>query len=242
MIIELSKGLVTLLSHQLELSEVDRHLELAKQAEIKALQAQVSPHFLFNALNTIVALVRTNPMKARKLLISLSHFFRQNIAGANVNETTLEDELRHIKAYLEIEEARFPDKLTVQYEIDDEALKIKIPPMILQPIVENAIKHGVKNLIAGSLILIKIKKEAEGVRISVKDNGVGIDDERLASLGNEQVVSKIGTGIGLYNVNRRLQMNFSEETMLKIDSSLSEGTTVSFLLKERGNSLDEKTN
>ncbi|WP_078427986.1 LytS/YhcK type 5TM receptor domain-containing protein [Alkalihalobacterium alkalinitrilicum] len=234
MIIELSKGLSTLLSNQLELSEVDRHLELAKQAEIKALQAQVSPHFLFNALNTIVALIRTDPMKARKLLISLSHYFRQNLAGTTATETSLEDELKHVKAYLAIEEARFADKLTVHYDIDEQVLSYKVPPMTLQPIVENAIKHGVKQLTNESFILIRAKQQVDSAKITVMDNGIGITEERLLEVGQENVTSETGTGIGLYNVNRRLQMMYGDYASLNIESKIDKGTSLSFTIaKER---------
>ncbi|MCT8140228.1 sensor histidine kinase [Anaerobacillus sp. CMMVII] len=241
MIIELSKGLSSLLSHQLELSEVDRHLELAKQAEIKALQAQVSPHFLFNALNTIVSLIRTDPMKARKLLISLSHYFRQNLAGTSATETSLEEELKHVKAYLEIEEARFSDKLTVRYEIDEEALTTKLPPMTLQPIVENAMKHGLKQLRNDHFILIKVKKEADQILISITDNGIGIDPSRLEKLGKEQVASTTGTGIGLYNARRRLNMMYGDDTKFFIESEEDQGTTISFSVRE-GDKKDENSN
>ncbi|RKL67451.1 sensor histidine kinase [Salipaludibacillus neizhouensis] len=226
--IELSKGLSTILSHQLELSEVDRHLELAKQAEIKALQAQVSPHFLFNALNTIVALIRTDPMKARKLLISLSHFFRQNLAGTTATEATLEEELNHVKAYLQIEEARFSDKLTIEFDVDEEVLHVKIPPMTLQPIVENAIKHGVKQSTEASLIIIRIKELREVVHLAIRDNGSGISEDRLNELGNEKVSSETGAGIGLSNVNRRLQMMYGEKRKINIESKQGKGTVVSF--------------
>ncbi|GAE25501.1 autolysis histidine kinase LytS [Halalkalibacter wakoensis JCM 9140] len=228
--IELSKGLSTLLSHQLELSEVDRHLELAKQAEIKALQAQVSPHFLFNALNTIVALVRTDPMKARKLLISLSHYFRQNLAGTTAIETTLDEELKHVKAYLEIEQTRFSDKLSVRYKIDPEALSAKIPPMTLQPIVENAIKHGLKQLQHDSYILIEISRAEKVVTLRIHDNGKGIKPERLKIVGKENVHSENGTGIGLYNINRRLEMMYGTESSLVIKSEEEKGTTISFVI------------
>jgi two-component system sensor histidine kinase LytS len=228
--IELSKGLSTLLSHQLELSEVDRHLELAKQAEIKSLQAQVSPHFLFNALNTIVALVRTDPVKARKLLLSLSHFFRQNLAGTTATETTLEEELKHVKAYLEIEETRFADKLSVYYDVDEDALRVKIPPMTLQPLVENAVKHGLKQLRNDSQLQIRIQKEKDAVKLSIIDNGKGIEKRRLEELGKEKVHSETGTGIGLYNINRRLEMMYGEESTLMIESEKEKGTMVSFYL------------
>ncbi|MBU8906634.1 sensor histidine kinase [Desertibacillus haloalkaliphilus] len=235
--IELSKGLSTLLSHQLELSEVDRHLELAKQAEIKALQAQVSPHFLFNALNTIIALIRTDPMKARRLLVSLSHFFRQNLSGTTITQTSIEEDLKHVKAYLEIEQARFSDKLTVHYDVDPKALPIKVPPMTLQPIVENAIKHGLKPLQNDSYLSIQIEKGEDVVLLSVSDNGIGMGTKRIDELGNERVHSKTGTGIGLVNINRRLQMMYGEKAGLNIESEKGRGTTVSFHipLKVRGN-------
>ncbi|WP_348639445.1 sensor histidine kinase [Salibacterium salarium] len=232
--IELSKGLSTILSHQLELSEVDRHLELAKQAEIKALQAQINPHFLFNTLNTIVALIRTDPMKARKLLISLSHFFRQNLAGTTKTEATLEEELKHVKAYLQIEEARFSNKLTVEFDVDEEVLHTKIPPMTLQPIVENAIKHGIKQSLEGSFILIQLKKQQDKVQLSIQDNGSGISKERLVDLEKERIHSETGAGIGLTNVNRRLQMMYGGETEIEINSEEGEGTNVSFLIPLRG--------
>ena len=121
-IIEMISGLSSLLSNQLEISEADKAYQLAKEAEIKALQAQISPHFLFNTLNTILSLIRIDPAKARKLLVSLSHFLRQNLSATTQSMTTLEQELKHVKAYLAIEEARFVDKLNVIYEIDDDAL------------------------------------------------------------------------------------------------------------------------
>lgn len=234
-IIELSKGLSTLLSHQLELAEVDRHQELAKQAEIKALQAQVSPHFLFNALNTIVSLIRTDPMKARKLLISLSHYFRQNLEGSTMTMTSLEEELKHVKAYLAIEEARFVDKLTVTYHVDESILHVKVPPFTLQPIVENAVKHGILHRLNESSITILIKEEADNLHVAVEDNGIGIEQERLTVLNDCLPVKSLkGTGIGLYNVNRRLQMMFGETYGLTITSEQDKGTVVSFHLPMSG--------
>ncbi|XEC95766.1 LytS/YhcK type 5TM receptor domain-containing protein [Paenibacillus tarimensis] len=235
MIIELSKGLSTLLSHQLELAEVDRHQELAKQAEIKALQAQVSPHFLFNALNTIVSLIRTDPMKARKLLISLSRFFRQNLEGTTMTTTSLEEELKHVKAYLAIEEARFADKLTVTYQVDESVLLAKVPPFTLQPIVENAVKHGIRHQPKENSISIAMKEGENSVLVTVEDNGIGIDRERLDALREFRTVkSDKGTGIGLYNVNRRLQMMFGEECGLAVASEKNNGTVVSFRLPLNG--------
>ncbi|WP_088103565.1 sensor histidine kinase [Halalkalibacter urbisdiaboli] len=222
--IELSKGLATLLSHQLELSEMDRHLELAKQAEIKAPQAQVHPHFLFNALNTIVSLIRTDPAKARQLLISLSRFFRQNLSGVNKTEASLEEELAHVKAYLLIEETRFSDRLSIIYEVDQLVLDAIVPPMTLQPIVENAMKHGLKDHVGECQLRIRIKKQPKGVRVQILDNGIGMSQERLKQLFESPVTSETGTGIGLYNVKRRLDMMYGERYSFELTSEKDVGT------------------
>ena len=222
--VELSRGLAKLLSHQLELAEMDRHLELAKQAEIKALQAQVNPHFLFNAINTIVSLIRTNPMKARKLLISLSRFFRQNLAGINQSTSTLAEELNHVKAYLAIEETRFANRLRVNYDVSDSVLQTVVPPMTLQPFVENAMKHGLKDQLEAGELKITIRRGRNRIRIEISDNGVGMTQSRMEELLTSPVSSEEGTGIGLYNVKRRLEMMYGENVSLKVKSEQKVGT------------------
>ncbi|MBD1381351.1 sensor histidine kinase [Metabacillus arenae] len=231
--IELITGLSSLLSHQLEISEADHAHQLAKEAEIKALQAQISPHFLFNSLNIIVSLIRTNPVHARKLLIQLSKFIRQNLTGTTKNWASLKEEMDHVQAYLSIEQARFVGKLKVQYEIDQAALSYHLPPLTLQPIVENAIKHGIKHMDTNWLIIISVHICAGGITIKVQDNGKGIEKNKLEQLGNEIMPSKNGTGIGLYNVNRRLVMMFGKESALQFISSENKGTTVSFHLPKK---------
>ncbi len=232
-VIELISGLSKLLSNQLEIADADKAYQLAKEAEIKVLQAQISPHFLFNSLNTIVSLTRIDPGKARKLLISLSHFFRQNLTGTTEKWTSLETELKHVKAYLSIEEARFVNKLRVSYAIDESVLERSIPPLTLQPIVENAIKHGIKDMDHACLISIVIKRNGQSVDVSVEDNGTGIEEQRLQQLGQEMVSAEGGTGLGLYNVNRRLTLMFGEEAALKIESKLGIGTRITFTLPDQ---------
>lgn len=240
MVIELIKGLSSLLSHQLELAEIERHQELAQQSEIKALQAQVNPHFLFNTINTIVSLIRIDPNKARRLLLSLSHYFRQNLSGINGLWNTLEIELNHVKSYLEIEQARFADKLSVRYDVCPEALMIKVPTLTLQPLVENAVKHGIKLLNENSEIVILIKKDDTGTIVSIEDNGVGIDAKKLSLLKQKHILSETGTGIGIYNVNRRLQMLVGEEAELDIKTKEGEGTIISFLIPTKAEGVIEK--
>lgn len=229
-VIELIKGLSSLLSHQLELAELERHQELAQQSEIKALQAQINPHFLFNAINTIISLIRIDPTKARRLLLSLSNYFRQNLTGINGLMNTLEVELNHVKSYLEIEQARFADKLSIRYDICPEALNIKVPTLTLQPLVENAVKHGVKNFKTNSEIVISISSDNNGTLVSIRDNGVGISKDKIDYLKQKQMISDTGTGIGIFNVNRRLQMVIGEEVELEIETKEGEGTKMSFFI------------
>ncbi len=226
--IELIAGLSSLLSNQLEIAETDRAYQLAKEAEIKALQAQISPHFLFNSMNIIVSLIRTDPDQARKLLTSLSYFLRQNVTGTTASQISLEQELSHVKAYLEIIEARFVDRLTILYDVDDKLLVEKIPPFTLQPIVENAIHHGINDMVKNSFIKMTVHNVGTEIEIRVEDNGKGITPERIAILGLAQIESETGTGVGLFNVNRRLMMTFGDQSALSIKSELNKGTIISF--------------
>lgn len=231
--IEFIKGLASLLSQQLEIADAERYYQLMKEAEIKALQAQVSPHFLFNALNTIVSLVRMDPDKARKLLIALSRYFRKNLESSNNPITTLALEFEHLNAYLSIEKERFVEKLNVSFEVEDEKLMhYKIPTMTLQPIVENALKHGMKGLTLKSNIMISVQKQGSGVLVIIKDNGKGMNEKRLNELLHKPIKSETGTGIGLYNANRRLEMMFGKESMLDIQSTEGKGTIVKFHLPQ----------
>ncbi|WP_102261523.1 sensor histidine kinase [Mesobacillus jeotgali] len=231
-VIELISGLSNLLSNQLEIAEADKAYQLAKEAEVKALQAQISPHFLFNTMNVITSLIRIDPSKARKLLVSLSHFLRQNLTATTVSMTTLEQELAHVKAYLSIEEARFVEKLKVTYDIEDDALPVKIPPLTLQPIVENAVKHGIMNMDHDCQIHIEVHKADKSTLVTVRDNGQGMSKERINQLGKQIIDSETGSGIALFNVNRRLTMNFGEAASLRIKSEPGNGTEISFTIPQ----------
>ncbi|MEK4027529.1 sensor histidine kinase [Pseudobacillus sp. FSL P4-0506] len=227
-IIELITGLSTMISNELEVAAAEQAYQLAKETEIKVLQAQISPHFLFNTLNTIVSLVRLDPSKARKLLISLSHYLRQNMSATTKSMTTLEQELKHVKAYLLIEKARFINKLEVIYDIDEKALLQNIPPLTLQPIVENSIKHGFKDKESNCIVKITVKRKSSSTYIKIQDNGQGMSKERSEQIGKALIDSKEGSGLAIYNVNRRLTMMFGDQTMLEINSKPEEGTEITF--------------
>ncbi|GGD01168.1 sensor protein LytS [Thalassobacillus devorans] len=232
--LELVQGLSALLSQQLEIADAEKARQLAKEAEVKALQAQINPHFLFNSLNVIVSLIRSEPDRARSLLIALSKFFRQNLGATTKSWTTLEEELKHVKAYLLIEETRFVDKLHVTYLVDPSALSVSIAPLTLQPLVENCVKHGLSDMDNDCEIMITISKSGKGTQIIIQDNGKGIDPALIGDLGGQKIDSDKGTGIGLYNVNRRLIQMYGHSSRLNISSEPGSGTRISFWLPEAG--------
>ncbi len=217
--IELAKGLGHLFSTQLELSRITYQEELLTKTELRMLQAQIQPHFLFNALNTIIAFCRTDALKARDLLIKLSFYLRTSFK-TNENFIPLKQEIEHIESYLAIEEARFSNRLKVVYDID-EHINCMVPPLILQPIVENALKHGLMQTNSQGLLTIEAKEDKTNVIIRIADNGVGIAEDRLSCLFDQTCRSK---GIGINNVNDRLMSIYG--TALEIQSNLGKGTSV----------------
>lgn len=230
---ELIEGLGKLFSNQLELGEIERHNLLLKNAKIESLQAQLQPHFLFNALNTIVALCRVDPMLARDLLVHLSTYLRNNLTGIGDFLVPIHKEMDNVEAYLAIEQARFPDKFTVHTEIDAELLDYLIPPFIIQPLVENAVKHGeFKGKKAKGVVCLKIKKVTEIlISIEVSDNGVGIESDRMVDLGERIVTSsKDGSGTALFNIKERLTALYNQQVSFDIDSNRGKGTCISITL------------
>jgi len=232
--IELANGLAHLFSNQLEISALDEQKKLVREAEIKALQAQINPHFLFNAINTIISYTRTSPETAAGLLVKLADFFRTNV-NPGVKSVPLATELEHCRAYIAIESARFEERFRVAYNIEEPALACMLPPLILQPLVENALKHGILPREEGGDVTISALQEGAMVRIVVRDNGVGMPAERLATLFGDAVplMQGDGAGIALKNVNARLIACFGSEHALQIVSSPGQGTTVSFTVPSR---------
>lgn len=226
---ELADGLAHLFSQQLELSEVENQRKLAKEAEIRALQAQINPHFLFNAINTIISYTRTEPHMATNLLGKLADFLRKNINPGS-GQVPLATELEHCQAYVAIEMARFEDRVKVNYKIDEELLDCKLPPLILQPLVENALKHGILPREEGGEVIVGALKDNGFMKIFVKDNGIGMSQAQVKSIffRNPQDKSPKGAGIALKNINARLMALYGAEHALTIESTPQRGTTVSF--------------
>jgi two-component system, LytTR family, sensor histidine kinase LytS len=230
--LELAHGLAHLFSNQLELAEIELQRKLVAEAEIKALQAQINPHFLFNAISTIKSYTRTDPGTASRLLVKLADFFRRNISSTAL-EVPLAQELEHCEAYLAIEKARFEERLSIVYRIEASALNCKVPPLILQPLVENGVRHGILPREGGGVITIAATLREDLLLISVRDDGVGMAPERLASLlHQEERLPEAGSGLGLAlkNVNGRLTGLYGKERALTIESAPGGGTTVSFCI------------
>ncbi|PKL16328.1 MAG: histidine kinase [Spirochaetae bacterium HGW-Spirochaetae-5] len=222
--VELAEGLASLFSTQIELSRIEEQAKLLNISELKALQAQINPHFLFNSINTIVSLIRTSPDKARDLLVKLGTYFRSNLY--HTDEIFLTDEILNIKNYLEIEKARFGDKLNVIIDVPDN-VNCMIPPFTLQPLVENALKHGLLPRIEGGDIEISGRRVGNDVVLSVRDSGVGISKEKLQTLLDDTVCSK---SIGIKNVNKRLICKYGNSHGLRLESKPGAGTVVSLTI------------
>jgi two-component system sensor histidine kinase LytS len=207
------------------MAEAEAQRRLLKDAEIKALQAQVHPHFLFNAINTISSLIRTDSDSARKLLIKLSTFFRSNLQGARQMLIPLEKELEHVEAYLSLEQARFPDRYTVEINILPSLEKVLIPPFTLQPLVENAIRYAFPKSKTGTVKISAYEKGGKMVLLT-EDNGKGIPPERLEILGKETVESEAGTGTALWNIKKRIEEIYGNDALFQIKSQPENGTHV----------------
>ncbi|MEZ9923207.1 sensor histidine kinase [Vibrio breoganii] len=214
----MAKGIAELLSSQILNSEYQQKKMLLSQAEIKLLHAQVNPHFLFNALNTISAITRRDPHKARELIQHLSQFFRGNLKR-NTEFVTLREELTHVNSYLTIEKSRFVDRLEVEIDIAEHLLDKMVPSFTLQPLVENAIKHGVSNLLENGIVKIYSSPDATGDRITVEDNA-----------GSYEPENKDQTGLGMQIVAKRLTNYFGEQYQLKIECDPNNYTRMSFII------------
>ncbi|WP_339000513.1 sensor histidine kinase [Fusobacterium animalis] len=212
-------GLSHLISTQMEISKVENLISLLKYSELKALQSQINPHFLFNVLNTMTSLIRTNPEKAREVTIDLSNYLRYNLDN-NVKSVELIKELNQVDTYIKIEKVRFGDKLNILYDIDESLYNFQIPSLIIQPLVENSIKHGILKKRDNGCVKIIIKKIGKDIEIIIEDDGVGIEQSIIDNLDKQ-----IKENIGLKNVHQRLKLLYGEGLNIK---KLEQGTRIKF--------------
>nr|WP_245177857.1 sensor histidine kinase [Cronobacter sakazakii] len=218
---EMAIGLSQIISTQLEVSRAEQLREMANKAELRALQSKINPHFLFNALNAISSSIRLNPDTARQLIFNLSRYLRYNIELNDDEQIDIKKELYQIKDYIAIEQARFGDKLTVIYDIDDE-VNCRVASLLIQPLVENAIVHGIQPCRGKGVVTISIAQSGSRVRIAVRDIGHGIDPHIIEQLDtNEMPVNKIG----LINVHHRVKLLYGEGLHIR---RLEPGTEIAF--------------
>lgn len=218
----LAVGLSQIISTLMELSKIEQIKEMANKSEIKALQTQINPHFLFNALNAITSCIRINPDKARELTINLASYLRYNLE-LNDEFIDIKKELKQVKDYVEIEKARFGNKLNIIYDIDD--VDVKIPSLLIQPLVENAIVHGILKDKGTGTVSISVKKHNEKVKVTIIDNGIGISEDIIERVYSDTMLEN---KIGLYNVHLRLKLIYGEGLIIK---RLDKGTKIEFYIK-----------
>lgn len=220
-------GFAELLSTQMAASALEEQLKLTTSMELKALQAQINPHFLFNTINTIASLIRTDPVKARELLREFAVFYRSTLEDAE-DLIPLERELKQVERYVSFEVARFgEERLQLQIDVDPDMNDMRVPSFMIQPLVENSVQHGMRS--EGQLVIsITGFIEDESIVICIADNGVGMDKKTLANMMNKE--SDTGLGIAVKNVNDRIYGYFGPESRMDVESELGVGTKVTFTL------------
>ncbi|MEU7745914.1 histidine kinase [Nonomuraea sp. NPDC049158] len=212
---------------QLELAELDRSRTLLMEAEVRALRAQISPHFIYNSLTTIASFVRTDPERARELLLEFADFTRYSFRRHG-EFTTLAEELRSIDRYLILERARFGDQLQVTLRIAPEVLPVAVPFLCLQPLVENAVRHGLESKNGVGRIAIVAEDAGAECRISVEDDGLGMEPDKLRRILAGEIAPT--GGVGLANVDERLRQVYGDEYGLVVETGPGAGTKVNIRL------------
>jgi two-component system LytT family sensor kinase len=221
-LVRAAEEVATWVSGQLALAELDASRTRLIEAEVRALRAQISPHFIYNSLTAIASFVRTDPERARELLLEFADFTRYSFRRHG-EFTTLAEELKSIERYLVLEKARFGDRLNVRLRIAPEVLAVTVPFLSLQPLVENAVRHGIQGRPgAGTVTIVAEDVDREAV-ISVEDDGVGEDPERVRlALSGDPGTDSVGLG----NVDERLRSTFGDEYGLVVETAPGAGTRV----------------
>ena len=209
-------------SGQLELAELDESRSRLAEAQVRALRAQISPHFVYNALTAIASFVRTDPERARELLLEFADFTRYS-SQTHGEFTTLAEELRSIDRYLLLERARFGERLQVVLRVAPEVLPVAVPYLCLQPLVENAVQHGLEQGRGRGTVTVIAEDDGAQCRITVEDDGAGSDPERIRAVlaGTAE-----GDSIGMANVDARLRAVYGDDHGLLVETAVGAGTKV----------------
>jgi two-component system, LytTR family, sensor kinase len=203
--------------------KLEEQQRLLAEARLAALTSQINPHFLFNTLNSVSSLIRTDPDQARLMVVRLSKVLRR-LLRQHEHFTPLREELSFIDDYLSIEMVRFGDKLRFEKDVAEDTLDMLVPSMLLQPLVENSIKHGLSSKVEGGTIRIRASRSEAKLHLLVEDDGIGIPEAKLATL--------LDHGIGVSNVNERLKVLFGNEYRMWIDSQPGRGTRIQMEVPE----------
>lgn len=197
--------------------KLEEQRRLLIEARLQALTSQINPHFLFNTLNSVSSLIRTDPAQARAMVLKLSNILRR-LLRKHENFSALREELSFIEDYLSIEVVRFGEKLRFEKDVENETLDMLVPSMLLQPLIENCVKHGLSGKVEGGTIKLRARRANSRLHVTVEDDGVGIPEAKLANL--------LEQGIGVSNVNERLKVLFENDYRVWIDSHPGRGTRI----------------
>ena len=203
--------------------KLEEQARLLAEARLAALTSQINPHFLFNTLNSVSSLIRTDPNQARVMVVKLSKVLRR-LLRKHETFSALREELNFIEDYLSIEVVRFGEKLRFEKDVAEDTLDMLVPSMLLQPLVENSIKHGLSSKVEGGTIRIRAYRSESRLHLLVEDDGVGIAEEKLDTL--------LERGIGVSNVNERLKVLFASDYKMWIDSQPGHGTRIEIQVPE----------
>ncbi len=222
-------GLGSLLSTQMAAAALEEQAALAASMELRMLQSQINPHFLFNTINTIASFIRTDPETARKLLREFATFYRSTLEDSG-DEIMLRREVEQTQRYFTFEEARFgTDRVQMQTDIDPELSEMMVPPFLIQPLVENTVRHAMPS--EGKMtVVVGAHIKGDDVVISVKDDGIGMTEEERMNILHPE--SSTGMGIAVKNIHDRIQGYFNAGSHMEVESELGKGTCISLILKD----------